>query len=273
VRVFQKAHHLPVDGIVGPNTRRALGSRGAPGFGARTMRRGQRGWDVAALQFLLSRRGYSLGSVDGGFGSGTDSALRRFQRSSGLHADGRAGAVTLRALAHGRSGSSSGSSGSTGRAGGPVRFLRPVSAPITSPFGMRWGRPHQGIDFGAAAGTPIHAAGVGTVVSAGWNSGGYGNLVVVQHRLGFQTYYAHQSRVAVHAGQSVGGGTLIGYVGSTGHATGAHLHFEVRHNGVPINPVPYLLSRVAKAVAPGGGGSPAEIGCDFGTGTIDSGPC
>ena len=90
-------------------------------------------------------------------------------------------------------------------------------------------------------GTPIGAAGVGTVISAGWNSGGYGNLTIVQHRLGYQTWYAHQSSIAVSVGQRVAGGVRIGYVGSTGHSTGPHLHFEVRHNGVPINPVPYLL--------------------------------
>ncbi|HEX8073701.1 MAG TPA: peptidoglycan DD-metalloendopeptidase family protein [Thermoleophilaceae bacterium] len=279
VRVFQKAHRLPVDGIVGPRTRRALGRRGAPGFGHRTMRRGQRGWDVAALQFLLQRRGFSPGSIDGGFGSGTDGALRRFQRSAGLGADSRAGPATLRALVHGRSKSSgSTSSGAThgtshGSPSGPVRFLRPVNAPITSPFGMRWGRPHQGIDFGAPAGAAIHAAGVGTVVSAGWNSGGYGNLVIVQHRLGFQTYYAHQSRIAVRAGQSVNGGSLIGFVGSTGHATGAHLHFEVRRSGTPIDPVPYLLSRFAKIAGAPAESTPQSLGCALEAANIDSGPC
>jgi murein DD-endopeptidase MepM/ murein hydrolase activator NlpD len=88
----------------------------------------------------------------------------------------------------------------------------------------------------------VGAAGRGTVVSAGWNSGGYGNLIVIQHRLGFQTWYAHLSAVHVRAGQGVGGGTRIGSVGSTGASTGPHLHFEVRHNGTPINPAPYLLS-------------------------------
>jgi murein DD-endopeptidase MepM/ murein hydrolase activator NlpD len=270
VRIFQKSHHLPVDGIVGPKTRSALGVRGAPGFGHRVMRRGQRGWDVAALQFLLQRRGFSPGSIDGGFGAGTDAALRRYQRSAGLTADGQAGSATLHAVVHGAKPSSSGSSGH-GSANGPVRFLRPVNAPITSPFGMRWGRMHTGIDFGAPAGAPIRAAGVGTVISAGWNSGGYGNLVVIQHRLGYETWYAHQSRVAVHAGQRVNGGTLIGYVGSTGHATGPHLHFEVRIDGTPVNPVPYLLSRVAKVAA--AGGSPRHIGCRPERSTINSGPC
>jgi murein DD-endopeptidase MepM/ murein hydrolase activator NlpD len=80
------------------------------------------------------------------------------------------------------------------------------------------------------------------VTFAGWNSGGYGNLMVVRHRLGFETWYAHLSGFAVGRGTSVAGGVRIGYVGSTGRSTGPHLHFEVRHGGAPINPMPYLLS-------------------------------
>ena len=93
-----------------------------------------------------------------------------------------------------------------------------------------------------ASGTRIGAAGVGVVEFAGWNTGGYGNLVVVRHRLGYATWYAHMSRIAVVRGQSVTGGTMLGYVGSTGHSTGPHLHFELRRNAVPIDPVPYLLA-------------------------------
>ncbi len=110
-------------------------------------------------------------------------------------------------------------------------------------FGYPGGRRHDGIDFPAALGTPIGAAGVGVVTFAGWNSGGYGNLMVVRHRLGYETWYAHQSRFAVGVGASVAGGVRIGYVGSTGRSTGPHLHFEVRHNGVPINPLPLLLAQ------------------------------
>jgi len=110
---------------------------------------------------------------------------------------------------------------------------------------MRWGRMHTGVDFGAPYGTRIGAAGRGTVVFAGWNSGGYGYLVIIQHRLDYQTWYAHMSRIATSVGRSVVGGTTIGYVGATGHATGPHLHFEVRHHGVPIDPVPYLLPTTA----------------------------
>jgi murein DD-endopeptidase MepM/ murein hydrolase activator NlpD len=242
VRALQRSHHLAVDGVAGPRTRRALGRRGRPLLGSRTMVTGDRGWDVAALQFLLRRRGFSPGTIDGGYGAFTASTVRRYQSAVGLSADGKAGHATIHALRHGaRRPASSGTTTST--PGGPVRFLRPLNVPEGDGFGYPGGRRHDGIDFPAPYGTPIGAAGVGTVISAGWNSGGYGNLVIVQHRLGYQTWYAHQSRFAVHVGSRVAGGVVIGYVGATGHATGPHLHFEVRHNGVPINPEPLFLSR------------------------------
>jgi peptidoglycan hydrolase-like protein with peptidoglycan-binding domain len=240
VRRFQRRRHLPVDGIAGPRTRRALGRRGKPRLGSRTMRSGHRGWDVAALQFLLRRRGCGPRSIDGGFGAGTAAAVRTCQRRKGLSADGVAGPATLRALRRGDSSrrrrSSSTSSSST-----PVRFLRPIAAPMTDGFGPRGGRPHHGLDFPAPTGTAVTAGGVGTVRSAGYNAFGYGNLVIVSHRLGFESWYAHLSSVAVVPGQPVSGGVLVGRVGSTGHSTGPHLHFEVRRNGTPIDPLPLLL--------------------------------
>jgi murein DD-endopeptidase MepM/ murein hydrolase activator NlpD len=118
-------------------------------------------------------------------------------------------------------------------------FIWPVSGPVTSPFGMRWGRMHEGIDIAVPYGTPIHAAASGTVISAGW-LGGYGNLVVIDHGRGLATAYAHQSAMAVSYGSSVSQGQTIGYVGSTGHSTGPHLHFEVRVNGAAVDPLGYL---------------------------------
>ena len=132
--------------------------------------------------------------------------------------------------------------GTTATPGGPVRFLRPVPYAFTDGFGMRDGRPHHGLDFPAPTGTAVTAAGVGTVRTAGWNAFGYGNVVVVSHRLGFETWYAHLSRVAAVPGQAVSGGVVIGYVGSTGHSTGPHLHFEARLNGTPVDPAPRLLN-------------------------------
>jgi murein DD-endopeptidase MepM/ murein hydrolase activator NlpD len=118
-------------------------------------------------------------------------------------------------------------------------FIWPVSGPVTSPFGMRWGRMHTGIDIGVPYGTPIHAAASGQVIYAGWMDG-YGNLVFIDHGRGISTGYAHQSSIAVSNGQTVTQGQVIGYVGCTGHCFGPHLHFEVRVNGTPVDPLGYL---------------------------------
>jgi murein DD-endopeptidase MepM/ murein hydrolase activator NlpD len=118
-------------------------------------------------------------------------------------------------------------------------LIWPVSGPVTSPFGYRWGRLHAGIDIGVGYGTPIHAAASGTVVLAGW-TGGYGNYTCIDHGGRLATCYAHQSSYAVSAGAHVSQGQVIGYVGSTGHSFGAHLHFEVRINGAPVDPLGYL---------------------------------
>jgi murein DD-endopeptidase MepM/ murein hydrolase activator NlpD len=118
-------------------------------------------------------------------------------------------------------------------------FIWPVSGPVVSGFGMRWGRMHTGIDIAVSYGTPIHAAAAGRVIYAGWMDG-YGNLVFVDHGGGISTGYAHQSSIAVSNGQDVSQGQVIGYVGCTGHCFGPHLHFEVRVNGSPVDPLGYL---------------------------------
>lgn len=257
---FQRQHGLVVDGVVGPQTRAAFGKRGRPAFGSRTMKRGDRGWDVAAMQYILARRGYPPGAIDAVFGPLTDAALRNFQHAYGLAVDGLAGPQTISALRRG-----SASRGTTPVANGPVRVFRPVPGPIADRFGApRAGRrSHTGLDFPVGHGTPVRAAGVGVVEFAGWNTGGYGNLVVVRHRLGYTTWYAHMSSVATGRGQAVTGGTLLGYVGSTGNSTGPHLHFELRRNAVPIDPMPYLLQAVAtrNGNGSGEGGGVAARGC------------
>ena len=118
-------------------------------------------------------------------------------------------------------------------------FAVPVSGTITSPFGERWGRNHDGTDFGAAEGSPVYAADSGTVSFCGV-SGGYGNLIIINHKNGYETYYGHLSRILVSNGQQVEKGAKIGEVGSTGNSTGPHLHFEIRENSVPKNPLNYL---------------------------------
>jgi murein DD-endopeptidase MepM/ murein hydrolase activator NlpD len=118
-------------------------------------------------------------------------------------------------------------------------FIWPVNGPVTSGFGMRWGRMHEGIDIGASSGTPIQAAASGRVIYSGWMEG-YGNLVAIDHGRGISTAYGHQSSIAVGNGQTVSQGQVIGYVGCTGHCFGPHLHFEVRINGSAVDPLGYL---------------------------------
>lgn len=130
---------------------------------------------------------------------------------------------------------------------GPIRgggrFIWPVNGPVTSGFGYRVGpgitRFHQGLDIGAPNGTPIRAGGGGTVILAGYN-GGYGNFTCIDHGGAISTCYAHQSAIHVGVGQHVSQGQVIGLVGNTGYSFGAHLHFEVRVNGVATQPLSYL---------------------------------
>ena len=129
-------------------------------------------------------------------------------------------------------------------AAGPIKpgsggMVWPVNGPIVSPFGMRWGRLHAGVDIAVPAGTPIRAAKSGRVILLGW-TGGYGNYTCVGHGGGVSTCYAHQSSYATSNGANVSQGQVIGYVGCTGHCFGDHLHFEVRVGGAPVNPMGYL---------------------------------
>jgi murein DD-endopeptidase MepM/ murein hydrolase activator NlpD len=122
---------------------------------------------------------------------------------------------------------------------GSGRFIWPVNGSVSSPFGQRWGRLHAGVDIPAPTGTPIRAAASGRVILMG-PTGGYGNYTCVGHGGGISTCYAHQSRFGTSNGASVSQGQVIGYVGNTGHSFGAHLHFEVRVNGSPVDPLGYL---------------------------------
>ncbi|SHL52172.1 Murein DD-endopeptidase MepM and murein hydrolase activator NlpD, contain LysM domain [Roseovarius marisflavi] len=121
----------------------------------------------------------------------------------------------------------------------------PFSIPVknafryTSGYGMRWGRMHQGTDFAAAHGTPIHSTADGVVIHAGWLSG-YGRLVKIQHEFGIETRYAHMSKIRVEVGQRVSRGQQIGDMGNSGRSTGTHLHYEIRVGGKPVNPMIYI---------------------------------
>jgi murein DD-endopeptidase MepM/ murein hydrolase activator NlpD len=131
---------------------------------------------------------------------------------------------------------------------GPIRrgsgqFIWPVSGPISGVFGeSRPGHMHAGLDIAVGEGTPIRAADSGRVVlmQGVGSSGGYGNFTCIQHSASMSTCYAHQSRFGTSMGANVSKGQVIGYVGNTGHSFGAHLHFEVRVNGTPVNPAAYL---------------------------------
>jgi murein DD-endopeptidase MepM/ murein hydrolase activator NlpD len=154
--------------------------------------------------------------------------VRRFQARNGLAVDGVAGRQTRRALRRRPPRS-------------PLRFYRPLSSAIGDPFGPRGHTWHPGVDYPAASGTPGGAAGRGCVVFAGYDSGGYGNLVIIRHRRRTTTHYAHLSSISVRRGQCVTGYDRVGTVGSTGFSTGPHLHFEVRWRGAAVDPAGAFL--------------------------------
>jgi murein DD-endopeptidase MepM/ murein hydrolase activator NlpD len=122
----------------------------------------------------------------------------------------------------------------------PTIWVLPIQRyEVTSMFGRRWGLLHAGVDLGAAQGTPFYAAAAGRVVVARWN-GGYGNNVQIDHGGGILTVYGHSSKLLVKEGQEVQAGERIALVGDTGHAFGAHLHFEVRVDGTPVEPLAFM---------------------------------
>ena len=127
----------------------------------------------------------------------------------------------------------------TGALVGSGRLVWPITGPLTSPFGQRWGRLHAGVDISAPAGTPIRAADSGRVALAGWQ-GGYGLYTCVKHTVSLSTCYAHQSKLGTRAGAAVRQGDIIGYVGNTGQSFGNHLHFETWVSGRPVDPMGFL---------------------------------
>jgi peptidoglycan hydrolase-like protein with peptidoglycan-binding domain len=223
IKRFQRRVGLPADGVAGASTRRALGSYGKHLLGSRPLTRGAAGWDVAALQFLLAWHGFPSATIDGGLGENTDRALRRFQRWAGLKPDGIARDTTYAALR-------------SAPATCPIALAWPLDAPTGDVFGPRHNRFHAGIDLVAPRGTAVGAAAAGRVVFAGFAAGGWGNLVIVVHADGVKTMYAHLATVTVHREELVAVGSRVGTVGATGHASGPHLHFEVRLRGAAVDP-------------------------------------
>ena len=118
-------------------------------------------------------------------------------------------------------------------------FIKPVNARISSYYGRRWGRQHEGIDYAINIGTEIRAVGAGKIVYSGW-ARGYGKTIIIEHQKGLRTLYAHNSKLLVHSGEWVRRGEVISKSGNTGNSTGPHLHLEVQVNGRPVNPLDYL---------------------------------
>jgi peptidoglycan hydrolase-like protein with peptidoglycan-binding domain len=225
IRKLQARARIEVDGVVGPKTRRALGRFARHRLGSRPLGFGKTGWDVASLQFQLAEHGFPSGPFDGVFGPRIKAAVERFQDWADLDVDGIAGAATLAALA-------------APPPTIPLPLAWPLSAPIVGDrFGPRGNGWHSGVDFPAASGTAVYAARSGQVVWAGWRDGGWGFLVTVAHGRGERTMYAHLSRIDVRVGVWVAQGVRVGLVGASGHATGPHLHFEVRVRGAAVDPL------------------------------------
>ncbi|MGQ0521340.1 MAG: murein hydrolase activator EnvC family protein [Actinomycetota bacterium] len=168
-----------------------------------------------------------------------DARIRAYQAEADAVAAQESGLTALiRSREQARASRSASDPGLDGRISG-AGLVWPLRGSVTSGFGQRWGRLHAGIDIGAGTGTPIRSAKAGEVIFAGSMSG-YGNCVIIDHGGGLTTLYAHQSRLGTNDGASVGQGEVIGYVGSTGHSTGPHLHFETRVSGSPQNPMRFL---------------------------------
>ena len=222
IRRFQARRGLAADGIAGPQTRRALGRRGRPRHrqpraapGPARVGRGRRSSSCSAATASPRARS-TAGSARGPTPRCAASRPGRARRRRRSPARRRSPGCGAR------------------RRASPLIFAPPLPIAPTDRFGPRGDRFHTGIDYPAGAGTPVAAAGRGCVTFAGYDSGGYGNLVIVSHRLGMTSYYAHLSRIAVGRGTCVVAGSRIGRVGSTGNSTGPHLHFELRLRGAAV---------------------------------------
>jgi murein DD-endopeptidase MepM/ murein hydrolase activator NlpD len=226
VRKYQLSASLDVDGIVGPNTWSSLfeqaGASGASLGGSNVPPQ-----VTQQVEQTLQQAGTEL-AVQGDTGAGTTVGGQVNATPPSATTPTSQPNTTVPTTQAPASGSCSSATIST-----------PVNGTLSSPYGPRGGRNHDGMDIAAPTGTPVRAAACGTVSSAGQQSG-YGNIVCITHTSQFSTCYAHLSRFGVSNGAQVQQGQVIGYVGCTGSCTGPHLHFETRVNGQAQNPSTYL---------------------------------
>jgi murein DD-endopeptidase MepM/ murein hydrolase activator NlpD len=222
----------------------------APAQGAvRELRMGARGASVKSLQRALRKRGIRV-PVDGAYGARTRAGVRVLQRRMRVKPTGVADSVLLQRLGVKVRAIAGTSPTRPSFSEYPVPepndttpsatgFVWPANGVVSSPFGPRWGRMHEGLDIAAPAGRHVRASKAGIVVTAA-AAGAYGNLVVLDHGNGETTRYGHLSAFDVARGQMVAIGQVVGRVGSTGRSTGNHLHFEIRFSGVAVNPLAHL---------------------------------
>ena len=214
-----------------------------------SLRYGMRGADVRRLQRALRKARIRV-PLDGRYGRKTRAGVRIFQRRMRVRATGIADARVLKRLRVRVRAIATGPGTAATFSGFPVPepndtspsaagFLWPANGDVSSPFGPRWGRMHEGLDIAAPVGRPVRASKAGIAVTVEAQSG-YGNLVIIDHGTGETTRYAHLSRFLVAPGQPVAAGQVIAEVGNTGRSTGPHLHFEVRIAGTAVDPLLYL---------------------------------
>ena len=225
--ILQQRLGVAADGVFGPQTRGRLFPYGTPVLGKRLLTVGDKGYDVALLRVELALHGFPSGPFSSALTGRAARAVLRFQRWAGLPQTAMAGPLTARALR-------------APPAVSPRRLSSPVAGPVTSPYGLRGARFHAGVDLAAALGETVAAAGSGEVVWAGWRDGGWGNAVMIAHGGGVRSLVAHLSRVDVRVGDRVHAGDRVGLAGSTGDASGPHVHFEVRLRGAYVDPMTAL---------------------------------
>ncbi len=234
---FQAGNGLDVDGVVGPVTWTAL-------FGLEQAAAAAGATDGNVAVIVRERTGASSDRVAGksrqGIGGGPSETLGepKVDIGGGGETEGSddvAAAPQTKPVSTPPPATPAPGNGACG----PLQLTAPVKGTVTSGFGPRWGRNHEGLDIAAPSGAPIRAAECGIVSFAGVQSG-YGNMVCVKHSSRFETCYAHMTNYAVSQGQRVDQGQVIGYVGCTGNCTGPHLHFETRVDGAARDPRPYL---------------------------------